>query len=187
MAFLNAWRTGVKRASDSAAALIRRLDLTDIAQVRQLLLDAEGVPTGSYLVDVFDKAFQYEVESQAPIIDAAIGLNSLTMSSYPPPYLDGPKDLQQLVNGALFQNPERLRLPGSEESKVAFGDLLWRKQRDAPAQEAVQPPAAPLAAIGRGHILAVMSPACDLQRQGAKRILTSACDSRSRAASTIGK
>lgn len=169
--FLNAWRTGVQRASDRAAELIRRLDLTDIAQVRQLLLDAEGVPPGSYLVDVFDKAFQYEVESQAPIINAAIGLNSLTADSYPPPYLEGSKDLQQLVNHALFQNRERLRLPGSEESKVAFGDLLWRKQRDAPVEAGAEAPQGPLAAIGREQVVAVLSPACDLQRQGAKRVL----------------
>ncbi|HEY1757093.1 MAG TPA: hypothetical protein VGG72_17090 [Bryobacteraceae bacterium] len=170
-AFLNAWRTGVERASVRAADMIRRLDLTDLAQVRQLLLEAEGVPTGSYLVDVFDRAFQYEVESQAPIIDAALAVNSLTADSYPPPYVEGSKDLQHLVNCALFQHPERLRLPGSEQSKVAFGDLLWRKRRDVEAGAGLDIEKAPLSAIGRQQVLAVLSPACDLQRQGAKRVL----------------
>lgn len=170
-AFLDAWQTGVQRASQRAAGLIRRLDLTDIAQIRQMLLDAEGVSTGSYLVDVFDKALQYEVESQAAIIDAAVGLNSLNESAYPPPYLDGSKDLQQLVNCALFQHHQRLRLPGSQESKVTFGDLLWRRQRNPPV--AGEPAAfeGPLSVIERNQIVAVMSPACDLQRQGAKRII----------------
>ncbi|MBN9657100.1 MAG: hypothetical protein J0H49_02925 [Acidobacteria bacterium] len=170
-AFLNAWQTGVQRASERASELIRRLDLTDIAQIRRMLLDAEGVSTGSYLVDVFDKAFQYELESQAAIIDAAIGLNSLNESAYPPPYLDGSKELQQLVNCALFQNHQRLRLPGSQESKVAFGDLLWRKQRNPPAEGEPADFKGPLSAIGRNQVVAVMSPACDLQRQGAKRII----------------
>jgi hypothetical protein len=150
--------------------MVRRLDLTDVAQVKQLLLDAEGVPTDSYLVDAFDKALQYEVESQAPIIDAAISLNSLDSASYPPPYLDGSKELQELVNCALFQNPERLRLAGSEQSRVAFGDLLWLRERHRQEDERADEQG-PLAAIGPDQILAVLSPACDLQRQGALRIL----------------
>ncbi len=174
-AFLNAWNAGMERARQRTAIAIRRLDLPEIAQVRQLLLDAEETPTGAYLVDVFDRVLLHELEGEAAIIDAAIALQSLTTSKYPPPYVAGSRDLQNLVHCSLFQHPQRLRLPGSD-SKVSFGDLLRRKGSAAEEAKAsgealqARPPSL-LCDITEDQALAVMSPACDLQRQGAKRVL----------------
>ncbi len=137
----------------------------DLAQIRQLLLSAEGEPTGSYLVDVFDRVLQHEIERERSIIDAAIELNSLTSETYPPPYVAGSRDLQNLVNRSLFQNPERLRLMGAENSRVAFGDIIRRKRGRIGEDNAT------LRGVGDSEIVAVLTPACDLQRQGAKRIL----------------
>ncbi|MER9293410.1 hypothetical protein NKJ52_03375 [Mesorhizobium australicum] len=164
-AFMDAWQQGVSSATMRAVGLMRTLDLPDYAQIQQLLLSEEGEPTGSYMVDIFDRILQYEIESEAAIIDAAITLNEITSAEYPPPYLVGSPDLQQLVYRSLFQNTERLRLAGPGGG-VAFGDVL------RPLPPPGEPPLpSPIADVGPNNVLAVLTPACDLQRGGAKRVL----------------
>lgn len=164
-AFMEAWQQGVSDATARTVGLMRTLDLPDYAQIQQLLLSEEGEPTGSYIVDVFDRVLQHEIEREAPIINAAIGLNEITSSEYPPPYLVGSPDLQQLVYRSLFQNAERLRLTGPVGG-IAFGDIL------RPTPRPGDPPLPnPIADVGPNHVLAVLTPACDLQRGGAKRVL----------------
>ncbi len=180
--FLNAWKTGLGRACSRTADLIRTLDLPDYAQIQQLLLADEEEPTGNYLVDVFDRVLLHEIEREAGIIDAAIGLNSLSITTYPPPYVVGSKDLQALVYRSIFQNNERLRLVSHAGSPVGFGDVLRRKPaHPAPSPAQVTEPAAadagppppthPLAGIGADDVVVVMTPACDLQHALTKRCL----------------
>lgn len=164
-AFLDAWLRGVNGATGRTVGLMRTLDLPDYAQIQQLLLSEEGEPTGSYIVDIFDRVLQHEIEREATIIDAAIELNEITSQEYPPPYVVGSPDLQQLVYRSLFQNAERLRLAGPAGG-IAFGDIL------RPVLRPGDPPLpSPIADVGPGHVLAVLTPACDLQRGGAKRVL----------------
>lgn len=171
-AFLRAWQSGLDNAKGRTVSLIRKLDLADHAQIMHMLLSAEGEPTGSYLVDVFDRVLQHEIEREGPIIDAAIALNALDSDTYPPPYVTGSADLQDLVYRCHFQNPERLRLAGAVEGRIAFGDVLRRKVPPVdPIVQGAVPAALPLPDIGTSDVLAVMTPACDLQRQGAKRVL----------------
>lgn len=167
--FLHAWQVGLQNASQRTANLIRALDLSDHAQIQQLLLSAEGEPTGSYLVDVFDRVLQHEIECEATIIDAAMELNELNTDAYPPPYIAGSRDLQALMHCSLFQNRQRLRLRGAKGSRVAFGDLIRRKEQQA-QNETVAQNLKVLSGIDSKHVMAVLTPACDLQRQGAKRI-----------------
>lgn len=180
--FVAAWRKGLDGARDRTSGLIRKLELSDHAQIRQLLLSAEGEPTGSYLVDVFDAVLRHEIERESTIIDGAIALNTLTTDVYPPPYFAGSRDLQDLVYRSLFQNQERLRLQGADGSRVAFGDLLMPKRFLAtPATE--RPTGGEsstafsagsnlgLTDIEADQILLVVTPACDLQRQDAKNVL----------------
>lgn len=192
-AFLDAWKRGLAQACERTAGLIRTLDLADHAQIRQLLLAQEDEPTGSYLVDVFDRVLQHEIEREEAIIDAALELNTLTSDVYPPPYVAGSRDLQSLVFRSLFQNNGRLRLGKPGGSAVAFGDILRRKappaEADAPAPEvanesnddsagSVKHPGAqasptfvPLGEIKEDDVLLVVTPACDLQHLLAKRCL----------------
>jgi len=172
--FVDAWRRGLDGARDRTSALIRRLELSDHAQIHQLLLSAEGEPTGSYLVDVFDAVLRHEIERDSSIIDGAIALNALTADVYPPPYLAGSRDLQDLVQRSLFQNRERLRLQGAEGSPVAFGDLLMRKPAGAgPVANELAAQAPLQQGIEADQVLLTVTPACDLQRkgQGAKNIM----------------
>ena len=171
-AFLHAWQTGVVRASKRTSNLIRTLDLADHAQISQLLLNDEGESPGSYLVDVFDRVLQFEIEREEAIIDASIDLNSINMDSYPPPYVAGSPDLQALVYRCLFQNNSRLRLVRPSGNPVGFGDVLRRKS--SPGQPTKNIPTEtniPFGDLGPDDVLVVMTPSCDLQRQFPKRVL----------------
>jgi hypothetical protein len=168
-AFVGACDDSLVRAGERTTDLIRKLGLAEIAQIHHLLLSAEGEPTGSYLVDVFDKVFQYEIEAEPSIINAAKALNEIGHLEYPPPFVPGANDLLELVHHSLFHNRARLALPGSSDSILAFGDVLRRKvanrehRTNAAAQSIVD--------LGTDDVLLVLTPACDLQRGGAKKVL----------------
>lgn len=173
--FVCAWEDGLDAARDRTTKLIRKLSLSDLAQIQHLLLSAEGEPMGSYLVDVLDKVLQHEIEANASIIDTALNLNELDVSKIPAPLVPGANDLLEFVEHSLFHHRARLKLAGAVGSSVSFGDVLRRK---AP------PPADPDAAvvaegakpivlpeIQGDMVMAVLSPACDLQRNELKRVL----------------
>lgn len=165
--FVDAWESGVSAALGRTMRLIRNLDLPDYAHIQQMLLAEEGEPTGSYMVDIFDRVLQHEVESEAAIIDTAIAMNAITTESYPPPNVAGSPDLQNLVYRSLFQHRRRMTLTASW-STVAFGDIL-RPTAVPVGQDAAA--RLGLADVGHEKVLAVMTPSCDLQRNGAKRLL----------------
>jgi hypothetical protein len=165
--FFHAIETGVSGAADRTVRLFRKLKLSDIGQIQQLLLSAEGEPTGSYLVDVFDRVLQHEIEAEAGIIDAAAKLNEFKTLRHPTPYVAGSSELQELVQRLLTQNQDRLRLPGSVDAVAAFGDVL--RLREGIDAERVKDSL--LVDLGSDKVALVLTPACDLQRKGAPRIL----------------
>lgn len=165
--FVDAWASGVSAALGRTVRLIRNLDLPDYAHIQQMLLAEEGEPTGSYMVDIFDRVLQHEVESEAAIIDTAIAMNDITTESYPPPNVAGSPDLQNLVYRSLFQHRRRMTLTASW-STVAFGDIL--RPTAVPAGQDASARLG-LADVGHEQVLAVMTPSCDLQRNGARRLL----------------
>lgn len=163
--FVVSWETGIENSKTNVTKLIKKLDLVDLAQIQQLLLNEEEEPTGSYLVDIFDKVLQYEVESESSIIDSAISLNELNLDDYPAPYVPNSSNLQALVHRSLFQNVKRLKIVESDDGRVFFGDVL----RLIPPKTKH----ALLHDIGLKDVLLVVTPACDLQRpgKGAKRVM----------------
>lgn len=165
--FFNAIETGVSGAADRTVRLFRKLKLSDIGQIQQLLLSAEGEPTGSYLVDVFDRVLQHEIEAESGIIDAAVKLNEFKTLRHPTPYVAGSSELQELVQRLLTQNQNRLRLPGSVDAVVAFGDVLRLRE----GSDADRVRGSLLVDLGTDKVALVLTPACDLQRKGAPRIL----------------
>jgi hypothetical protein len=180
--FFDALERGVAGAASRALLLARRLRLSDIAQIQHLLLDFEGEPTGSYLVDVFDRVLQHEIERDREVIAAATALENFPTVNHPPPYVAGSADLQSLVERMLTQNAERLHLRGSVHSSVTFGDVLrlpaayaaerqeavdaWAKREDH--SQADRPTANPLD-IAPKDLLLVLTPVCDLLRDAAQR------------------
>lgn len=167
--FVCAWADGLDAAKDRTTRLIRKLGLSDLAQINHLLLSAEGEPMGSYLVDVFDKVLQHEIEANSRIISTALALNQLDTSMFPAPFIPGANDLLELVEHSLFHHQARLELPGAIDSPVSFGDVLRRKPHAPPPAENPTPVLLP--DITSSMVMAVLSPACDLQRGQLKRVL----------------
>ena len=165
--FVDALAAGIDGAAQRTLTRFRRLRLSDLGQLQSLLLDTEGEPTGSYLVDVFDRVFAHELEAESGIIRAANALNAFSADSYPPPHVAGSPDLQDLVARTLTQNVQRLELPGSTDGLVTFGDIL--RPGEGALGEAVRHNL--LVDITVDQVLLVMTPTCDLQRTGAPRIL----------------
>ncbi len=161
--FVHGWKTGLNLASERFLKGIRRLDLSDYAQIRDVLLAFEGQPLGSYLLDVFDRVLAHEIEGDEETVQAAEDLNRIDPARYPAPHIAGSPDLQDLVFRTIWQNPKRLKVKSTiAEMPVGFGDVLVRK-------ELIEGAPAP---AGAAHAYVVMTPACDLVREdGAKRIL----------------
>lgn len=158
---------GIRGGTERTLRLLRNLKLSDIGQIQQILLSAEGQPVGSYLVDVFDKVLQHEIERDEGIIQAALDLNNFSYANYPPPFVAGSADLQELVQRILTQNEVRLKLPGSVENFVTFGDVF----RIAPGVDSKKVQRDILVELGAENVILVLTPACDLQRCTAPRIL----------------
>jgi len=163
-AFLDSWKKGLEFASERFLKYIRRLDLADYAQIRDILLAFEGQPLGSYLLDVFDRVLQHEIEGDANTIKAAEELNNIDPSAYPAPHIAGSTDLQDLVYRTIWQNPKRLGVKTTfAEIPVGFGDVLVKQSvltDGAPSNDT------------ETDAFVVLTPACDLVRDdGAKRIL----------------
>lgn len=180
--FFDALERGVAGAASRTLLLARRLRLSDIAQIQHLLLDFEGEPTGSYLVDVFDRVLQHEIEREPDVINAATELSDFPTAQHPPPYVAGTADLQALVERILTQNANRLELRGSIYSPVTFGDLLrlpeayateraaaLRSWQAEPANDEADRPLAEPLDIAPNDVLLVLTPVCDLMRDADKR------------------
>jgi hypothetical protein len=165
--FFDALDHGLDKAAERTLKILRRLKLSDIGQIQQLLLAAEGEAIGSYLVDIFDRILLHEIEADEGIIDAAIPLNEFRAAMHPPPYVAGSPELQELVQRTLTQHPNRIKLPGSEDARVTFGDVL----RISAGQDEQSVKRELLVDIAADEVLLVLTPACDLQRNGAPRVL----------------
>ncbi len=156
--FVHAWDSSFEEARKRFIKIIRRLDLSDFAQVRSLLLAFEGQPLGEYLLDVCDGVLRHEIEANAGTIAAAHALNEIDLENYPAPHLTGTTDLQELVRRMVFQHSERLVLSqAGTEVRLQFGDILhWKNTQSGE--------------FGNDVSL-VVTPSCDMIRDEADHIL----------------
>lgn len=156
--FVHAWDSGLDQARQNFVRILRRLDLSDLAQTRALLLDFEEQHLGEYLLDVADRVLQHEIEADGNTIASALELNKIELDKYPAPHLTGSPDLQELVHRMVFLHPDRLRLSANEgKTQLQFGDVLRWKADEGD---------------GFGNAVSlVTSPACDLVRNAAERVL----------------
>ena len=143
---------------------IRRLDLEDWAQIHDLLLAAEGSSAARYILEVLEFAFLHELESEDSFLDAAAALDTLERDAYPPTTIAGSKDTLALVAKTLYENENCRRLDGKLAAPVAFGDII------GPIQGSEFPKDSIFAKLDNA-VLTTMTPACDLQRGKAPRIL----------------
>lgn len=157
-AFVHAWDSGLNEARKKFIRVLRRLDLSDLAQIRALLLDFEGERLGEYLLDVADRVLQHEIEDDDNTISAALELNKIDVGKYPAPHLTGTPDLQDLVHRMVFLHKDRLRLSEDDgKPHLQFGDVLRWRQEDKE--------------VYGDSVSLVVTPACDLVRGGAERVM----------------
>lgn len=156
--FVHAWDSGLNHAREKFIRVLRRLDLSDLAQVRALLLDFEGERLGEYLLDVADRVLQHEIEDDDDTIAAALELNKIDLDKYPAPHLTGTPDLQDLVHRMVFLHRDRLRLSEDDGKPVLqFGDVLrWKEEGEE---------------VYGNNVCLVVTPACDLVRGGTERVM----------------
>lgn len=156
--FVHAWDRGLDHARQNFIRILRRLDLSDLAQVRALLLDFEGQNLGEYLLDVADRVLQHEIEDDDNTISSALELNKIELDKYPAPHLAGSPDLQELVHRMVFLHPKRLHLSADQDrTQLQFGDVLRWKADEGDRY---------------GHAVSlVVSPPCDLVRNAAERVM----------------
>ena len=149
--FIRAWNTGMDQARKRLITKLRRLDLSDLAQIRALMLEFEGQELGEYMMEIADRVLQYEIEAVEDTISAAIELNNVDLKKYPAPHLTGTVDLQEIVYRGMFLHAHRLRFSESDDSiRLQFGDVIrWKEE-------------GPL--VHGSDVFLVVTPACDLAR-----------------------
>ena len=149
--FIRAWNTGMNQARERLVTQLRRLDLSDLAQIRALMLEFEGQELGEYMMEIADRVLQYEIEAVEDTISAAIELNHVDLKKYPAPHLTGTADLQEIVYRGMFLHAHRLRFSESDDSiRLQFGDVIRWKEGGL--------------LVHGSDVFLVVTPACDLAR-----------------------
>jgi len=156
--FLHALENGITDILKIFLPLFRKLDLSDLNQLRTLLLNAEGEQLGHYLLDVTDQVLQHEIEGNQDITNATLELNKIQLDQYPAPHLTGTLDFQDLVYRMQFMHGNRLRL--SEENhtiNIQFGDIVGKTNQSIEGDS--------------DQVFVVITPACDLVRDGISQVI----------------
>jgi hypothetical protein len=162
--FLELWRQALQDATTRFLKTARRLDLRDYADLQTLILSAEGELIGAYLLEVFGKYFQYELEEDVRLSSAALKLNEMPWEKYPAPHFLPAAVSANIADGMLFRSSKIL----AKSEPLQFGDLLFSTRVDALGEGAE-----PIANLAKGERIALvlLTAACDLQHGNAKRFL----------------
>jgi hypothetical protein len=179
--FLLAWKKALEKGKDDFVRSIRRLDLSDYANMNALILDAENELVGDYVLDLYDLHLHNVLEGDEPLIRAAKTLNSIKWGEYPPAQFMPSSEFVEMMDGTLFHNQTRTRVEietDKDKKRARLGDIFLGP---APAPAPVPPAAVPAGDVERetaeAHIsperyaYVVLSQACDLQHGDADRIL----------------
>ena len=121
--FVETWEAKAVEAVCAAAGTLRKIDIDDLQHIRSMLLRFEGLNTSSYMLDVFDRVLQYEIESHDAVLEAAIRLDE--MADDPAPLMiSNDRDTYAVLEQTLFVNPKRRAHATGAEWPIAFGDIL---------------------------------------------------------------
>ncbi len=156
-AFVETWETKAIEAVHAAASTLRKIDIDDLQHIRSMLLRFEGLNTSSYMLDVFDRVLQYEIESHSEVLDAALPLDE--MADDPAPLMvSNDRDTYTVLEQTLFVNPKRRVHATGADWPIAFGDILGPKPGNLIKPRGFF--------SGRDDLVFfVASPACDLIRK----------------------
>lgn len=162
--FVDTWEQKAIEAVGKAAASLRKIDIDDLQHIRTMLLRFEGVNTSSYMLDVFDRVLQYQIEAHDEVLEAAVPLDE--MADDPPPLMiSNDRDTFTILEQTLFVNPSRRAHATGAVWPVTFGDIIGPR---------LGAPDKPRGFFGgrRDLVFFVASPECDLIRtDGLKTVL----------------
>ena len=160
-AFLTTWQSKAKDAVDVAASDLRRIDIDDLQHTKGLLLNLEGLNTSSYMLDVFDRVLQYEIESNADVIRAASLLDK-TGDDPPPLTIAADRDTFRLLDRTIFVNPKRRAQSTGAVWPITFGDIIGPRNDKQIKKHG-------LFAGRTDRVFFVASPECDMIRDDGLR------------------
>ncbi|MBT3028823.1 MAG: hypothetical protein KME48_16830 [Candidatus Thiodiazotropha sp. (ex Ctena orbiculata)] len=124
--FVETWEDKAIEAVHEAAGTLRKIDIDDLQHIRSMLLRFEGLNTSSYMLDVFDRVLQYEIESHGAVLDAASRLDEM-VDDPAPLMISNDRDTYTVLEQTLFVNPKRRTHTTGAEWPIAFGDILGPK------------------------------------------------------------
>ena len=106
--FVETWEAKAIDAVRAAAGTLRKIDIDDLQHIRSMLLRFEGLNTSSYMLDVFDRVLQHEIESHDAVLNAAIPLDG--MADDPAPLMiSNDRDTYAVIEQTLFVTSETPR------------------------------------------------------------------------------
>jgi len=121
--FVETWEAKAVEAVHAAAGTLRKIDIDDLQHIRNMLLRFEGLNTSSYILDVFDRVLQYEIEAHSAVLEAAILLDEVA-DDPAPLMISNDRDTYVVLEQTLFVNPKRRTHATGAEWPIAFGDIL---------------------------------------------------------------
>lgn len=154
--FVETWETKAVEAVQEATGTLRKIDIDDLHHIRNMLLRFEGVKTSSYMLDVFDRVLQYEIEAHKEVLDAALPLDKL--ADDPPLMISNDRDTYAVLERTLYVNPMRRGHSTGAVWPIMFGDILGLRP-------GVQATARGFFSGREDMVFFVASPECDLIRK----------------------
>lgn len=160
--FVFLWKQSLEDARSRFLNTVRRLDLRDYSDLQTLVLNAENETMGAYLLELFGKYFQFELEEDPRLAAMALKLNETKWEDYPTPHFLPASVSSKIADGILFRSSNLL----SKTEQLQFGDVLFSTRLDALGEGAQ-----PSAKYDNGERIALLTltAACDLQHGNAQR------------------
>lgn len=160
--FLFLWKQALEDARSRFLKTVRRLDLRDYSDLQTLVLNADNETMGAYLLEIFGKYFQFELEEDPRLAAIALKLNERKWEDYPAPHFLPAPVSSKIADGILFRSSNLL----SKAEQLQFGDVLFSTRLDALGEGAE-----PSAKFANGERIALLTltAACDLQHGNAQR------------------
>ncbi|MEL7025266.1 MAG: hypothetical protein AAGL69_16145 [Pseudomonadota bacterium] len=123
--------TSAARANREFVSLLRRFELSDYADLVDLVVDAEGIPLRQYLLDLFALSWASVVESSTDVAAALSELDALGLNvdRYPPNELAPNDAVLEMYEKALFRHGDGLQALDCF-AKLALGDVLQSRETE---------------------------------------------------------
>lgn len=156
--FVDMWQSKAMEAVERATESLRKIDIDDLQHVRHMLLRFEGLNTSTYMLDVFDRVLQYEIEEHSEVVEAANSLDRI--ADDPAPLLiSNDRDTYAVLEKTLYVNPKRRAQSSGAVWPITFGDILGPRPGSVIKSRGFF--------SGREDVVFfVASPECDLIREG---------------------